>query len=305
MKKILILTDSKAGHENQSKAFARALGLPFDVAKVSFKSRFHKLLSYLFSFFGVYSGKLFSCECEGSYAAVIGAGSGVFYAARTVSIKMGVGCGVVLYPRGYRIGDFDCILAPAFDRPPKRGNIIEVPCNLVSSDEAFYDAGVKSFESHRGRPQERKAVAVVIGGPNKCSTMNAQWMREEIEKIFQKNVGCEFWVTTSRRTPGDVESVVDSFDWDYKLIYSRDKFNPIPAFVRLADRLYVSAESTGMISEACTFGSSFVDVIDNLNRGNHKFRRFVETMKSGGFIGGRRKVDLGEAFGRAKSLLKL
>ena len=31
MNKALILTDGKAGHENQSKAFARALGCDFDL----------------------------------------------------------------------------------------------------------------------------------------------------------------------------------------------------------------------------------------------------------------------------------
>ena len=48
MGKILILTDGKAGHENQSKAFARALGCEFDLVEVHFKSKFHKALSYVF-----------------------------------------------------------------------------------------------------------------------------------------------------------------------------------------------------------------------------------------------------------------
>lgn len=305
MKKILVLTDGKAGHENQSKAFARALGLEYDIAKVNFKSKAHKSLSYLLGRFGVYTRRLFDVECEEGYAAVIGAGSGVFYAARTMSRLMGVNCAVVLYPRGYRLGDFDCVLAPAFDRPAKRENVIEIPCNLVATDENFYLEGVRKFRSLRGGAAERRAVAVVIGGPNKCAGMDAEWMRGELQKIFQENCDCEFWVTTSRRTPTEVENVVDSFPWDYKLIYSRDHFNPIPAFVKLADRLYVSAESTGMISEACTFGSSEVLLIDNLNGGRHKFRRFVEMMKSGGFVGGRRKVDLGDAFRKAKELLKV
>ena len=33
----IILTDGKAGHENQSKAFARALGLDFVLVPVKFK----------------------------------------------------------------------------------------------------------------------------------------------------------------------------------------------------------------------------------------------------------------------------
>ena len=52
MSKVLILTDGKAGHENQSKAFARALGCEFELVEVHFKSKFHKVLSYLLDWAG-------------------------------------------------------------------------------------------------------------------------------------------------------------------------------------------------------------------------------------------------------------
>ena len=51
--KAIVLTDGKAGHENQSKAFARALGLDFQLVPVKFKSPFHKMLSYLFDMLGI------------------------------------------------------------------------------------------------------------------------------------------------------------------------------------------------------------------------------------------------------------
>ena len=43
----IILTDGKAGHENQSKAFARALGCEVTTLQVRFRSPLHKALSYL------------------------------------------------------------------------------------------------------------------------------------------------------------------------------------------------------------------------------------------------------------------
>ena len=51
--KAIVLTDGKAGHENQSKAFARALGLDFQLVPVKFKSPFHKMLSYFFDRLGI------------------------------------------------------------------------------------------------------------------------------------------------------------------------------------------------------------------------------------------------------------
>ena len=316
-RKVLILTDGKAGHENQSKAFARALGCDFDLVEIHFKSAFHKTLSYLFDRLGIHTLSLFANHeprtTNHAYAAVLGTGSGTFYAAKSLARKTGVKCGVVLYPRGYRIATFDCVLAPAFDRPHPAPNVITIPVNLVASDEAFYAAGTEAFRA-RYTPSNKPAVAVIVGGPNKCSTMSADWMRAQLDQIFAtykptnhepRTTNHEIWVTTSRRTPPEVEAVVDSFPFDYKLLYSKDHFNPIPAFVKLARTLYVTAESTGMISESCTFGAAEVRVLDNLKPGPHKFRRFVEDLARGGYVNGTRKVDLSEQFAHARELLEM
>ena len=323
MNKVLILTDGKAGHENQSKAFARALGCEFELVEVHFKSKLAKALSYLLDRVGVRSLRLLSTavDCnrlQSKPIAVIGTGSGTFYAAKALAKKLGVKCGVVLYPRGYDIASFDCVLAPAFDRPKAAANVIEIPANLVANDEAFYEKGVAVFLERRGQQtydSRREAVAVIVGGPNKCSTMTSEWMRTQLDAIFElrnrtseqseQSSSLEFWVTTSRRTPPEVEAVVDGYPWDYKLLYSKDHFNPIPAFVKLAKKLYVTAESTGMLSESCTFGTAEVVALDNLKPGSHKFRRFVEGLRKGGYVDGNRKVDLSAQFARAKALMGL
>ena len=305
MSKVLILTDGKAGHENQSRAFARALGCEPVLLPVQFKSPLAKALSYLLDLFGILTIRVFKdFKVLNDLKAVIGTGSGTFYAAKAIARRLGVPCGVVLYPRGYRIATFDCVLAPAFDRPAPAPNVITIPVNLVASDEAFYAAGTEAFLA-RYTPSEKPAVAVIVGGPNKCSTMSADWMKAQLERIFADTPDAEHWVTTSRRTPPEVEAVVDSFPFDYKLLYSKDHFNPIPAFVKLARTLYVTAESTGMISESCTFGTAEVRVLDNLMPGPHKFRRFVEDLVHGGYVDGARKVDLSEQFAQARKLLTI
>ena len=318
MKKILILTDGKAGHENQSKAFARALGCDFELVEVHFKSKFHKALSYIFDRLGLRTLRLLNGAAESAspFSAVVGTGSGTFYAAKAMARKLGVKCGVVLYPRGYDVASFDCVLAPAFDRPAKAPNVIEIPANLVANDESFYSKGVEAFKAHYAQSnnqtikQSDNAIAVIVGGPNKCSTMTPAWMKAQLDAIFQsdnqaikQSSNSQFWVTTSRRTPPEVEAVVDSYPWDYKLLYSKDHFNPIPAFVKLAKRLYVTAESTGMLSEACTFGTAEVVALDNLNPGPHKFRRFVEDLRQGGYVDGNRKVVLSAQFAQARALM--
>ena len=309
MQKAIVLTDGKAGHENQSKAFARALGLDFELVPVKFKSPLHKALSYLLDRLGVRTVGLLQ-GLDGlstqppNHLTVIGTGSGTFYAAKALARRIGAKCGVVLYPRGYALSSFDCILAPSFDNPAERPNVVEIPANLVANDAEFYEKGVASFAARHAGPTDN-LVGVIVGGPNKCSSMSADWMKARLDEIFAANRGAQMCVTTSRRTPADVEAVVDSYPWDYKLIYSKDHFNPIPAFVKLAKRLYVTAESTGMLSEACTFGSAEVVALDNLNPGPHKFRRFVENLRAGGYVDGCRKIDLSAQFARARALMGL
>ena len=312
--KAIVLTDGKAGHENQSKAFARALGLDFQLVPVKFKSPFHKMLSYLFDRLGIRTVSLLQGLDELLHSStppltnsstIIGTGSGTFYAAKSLARKIpGAKCGVVLYPRGYRLSSFDCILAPTFDNPAKLPNVVEIPANLVANDADFYEKGVAAFkERYQGATDN--LVGVIVGGPNKCSSMTVEWMKARLDEIFAANKGAQLCVTTSRRTPADVEALVDSYPWAYKLIYSKDHFNPIPAFVQLAKRLYVTAESTGMLSEACTFGSAEVVALDNLKPGPHKFRRFVENLRRDGYVDGCRKVDLSAEFARARELMGL
>ena len=97
MSKALILTDGKAGHENQSKAFARALGCEFDLVSVAFKSKFAKAFSYLLHNIGIHTHCAFNCQLPTTnYQLIIGTGSGTFYAAKTLAKRLGIPCGVVL-----------------------------------------------------------------------------------------------------------------------------------------------------------------------------------------------------------------
>ena len=195
----IVLTDGKAGHENQSRAFARALGLDVRLVPVRFKSSLCKALSYLLDRMNILTTSLleFESPCEPA-KWVIGTGSGTFYAAKALARRFGARCGVVLYPRGYRLSTFDCILAPSFDSPSKRPNIVEVPANLVASDSAFYEKGVAAFKERHEGPMEN-IVGVIVGGPNKCASLTADWMKARLDEVFAANKGAQLCVTTSRR----------------------------------------------------------------------------------------------------------
>ena len=311
MKKLLIVTDGKAGHENQSKAFCNALGYDFDCVRVSYPSRLHKGLAYLADRLGLLSERLYAIEpTDGFYSAVVCTGSTAFYPGKVSAHRRGIPVAAVLYPSGYKL-NFDCILAPGFDLPPHRPNIITIPVNLTSTDAAFYEAGVAAFKT-RHTPK-KTAVALIVGGPNAIATLTVETMKRELDRVFSATEGLERWVTTSRRTPPEVEALIDGYPFDFKLIYSRDTFNPIPAFVSLCERLFVTADSTGMISEAVTRGAAKVEILMNLKSASSKFSRFVGDLEREGAVhvfDGRlgtacRKIDLSSAFKQARQMLKL
>ena len=59
---LLILSDGKPGHLNQSLAFAKLLKCDYQVRKVHFHNRLCKAISYLLDRFGIYSDLLFAIE---------------------------------------------------------------------------------------------------------------------------------------------------------------------------------------------------------------------------------------------------
>ena len=311
MKKLLIVTDGKAGHENQSKAFCGALGYEYDCVRVSYPTRLHKALSYVVDRMGLVVDYPFTIEkTDGYYAAVVCTGSTAFYPGKCAARRRGIPVAAILYPGGYKL-DFDCILAPGFDQPPRQPNIIRMPVNLSSTSAAFYEAGLAAFRERHA--QRKPAVAVIVGGPNAIAAMSVETMRRELDRLFALTDGRERWVTTSRRTPPAVEALIDTYPFDYKLLFSRDTFNPIPAFVTLCERLFVTADSTGMISEAVTRGTASVEVLMNLKGSSSKFARFIANLEQeravhvfDGTLGtANRKIDLAPIFENARALLKL
>jgi mitochondrial fission protein ELM1 len=262
--KALLLTDGKPGHENQSVALCRHLGLDYETVTVSYPRRLAKALSYLFDRLGIYTDRLFqSSEFRVQYPEfrlVVSAGSTTFYPNKVLARKLGVPNAAILNPKGYRL-NFTRILCPAYDHPPKRKNIIELPLNLCAADESFFAAKAEEFKAKHA--PAAPASGFIIGGPNAVSTLDAGEIKKQLEQAFALTTGGERWVTTSRRTPADVEAVIESLPFDYRLINSRDPYNPVPAFIHLCDRLFVTSDSASMISECASFGTAAVEILMN------------------------------------------
>lgn len=278
----LILSDGKPGHENQSKALAEGLGLSFRIVPCVFPSKACKTLSYLLDRLGIRPNLTGVPLPEDRPSLLIGAGSNTFYTLKVLKRALGVPCVAVLTPGGYRFGGFDAVLAPVFDTPPDLPNVIRMPTNLTPARPDFYVEQTKAFRERYTQTKPR-AVAVIVGGRNAIADVTPGWLGDQLRRIFDATPDCEHWVTTSRRTSPEAEAVIDSFPFDYRLIFSRERFNPIPAFVTSCEMLFVTADSTGMLSEAVAIGTSAVEVLDNLSAKAGKFGRFVDGLCEAGY----------------------
>jgi len=277
--KALILSDGKPGHFNQSMALCKHLGLDFEITETAYPNRFCKALSYLLDRLGIYTPRLFSCSwTPDPCRLIISTGSTTYYPNKVIAKSLAVPNIAVLLPVGYRL-DFSHIICPAYDRPPKQANITELPLNLCAADESFFTEKAAGFRAKHA--PEKPAVGFIIGGDNAVSKMNPALLEEQLKRAFElTGDGCERWVTTSRRTPRAVEELVDALPFDYKLINSRDPYNPVPAFIALCDRLFVTGDSASMISEATSFGSAAVEIlIMPQTRSPNKFEELVKGLE--------------------------
>jgi len=279
--KVLLLTDGKPGHENQSIALCRHLGLTYETVTVSYPCKSTKGLSYIFDRLGIYTDKIFQIADSrflvADFDLVISTGSTTFYPNKVLARKLGIPNIAILNPKGYR-PDFTWILCPAYDHPPKQKNIIELPLNLCAADKSFFLEKAKEFETKH--TPKTKAVGFVIGGPNAISTIDAAALKIQMEQAFALTPDCEHWVTTSRRTPADVEAVIEALPFDYRLINSRDSYNPVPAFIQLCDRLFITSDSASMISECASFGNACVEILMNRQtKTPNKFQELIQGLE--------------------------
>lgn len=250
-KRLLILSDGKPGHVNQSIAFARQLGYEYDLSLVSFKKRWGKGLSYLLDRVGVYSAHLFNAEIQTvKYTAIVSAGSETYYANRTVARQLQCKSVAIMLPKGYRF-DFDLIIAQQHDNPPQSENIISVPINI-------------SYVEPQGivKPQiGQKYISLVIGGDSQYCRMDPAVLRKQLNRIFTLFPNHKVWMTTSRRTPKMVEEMLRQFSYEQAVYYSQEAINPIPDYLQHSEYVFLTADSSSMISEAVSFGTSFIEIL--------------------------------------------
>ena len=299
----LILSDGKPGHFHQSIALCQHLGLPYETCEVAFPSPIHRILSHVFDACGIYSAFPFRTQSTlPSADIVISTGSRTYYANKVVARKLGAKSVAILAPRGYQ-WNFDALLIPDYDHPPKQDNVIPLPINISYMAPELIEEKVNEFrQRHEPKTSQAPKVGILLGGDNKAGKMNPQQISLQLDQIQQKHPDSEIWVTTSRRTPQDVEADLRTRDFAYRHLYSEEPYNPIPAFIHLCDHLYVSTDSTSMLSECVSSGKAKVSLIETTCSEKHK--ALANNLQKLNLIDTDQKIDISECLQKLNHLLQ-
>lgn len=272
--KVLILSDLKAGHLNQSLAFCELKNLKYDIIELENISRFKKTLSYILDFFSIYIN-LFNLDTKltNKYKAVISTGSLTYYANKYISKKYKIKSLAIMLPKGFRYSDFDYILASTHDIKESSNNIISMPLNLSINKP-------KNLLQRK----EEKSLAIILGGDNSVFKMSKETIKELLDDVFTKFPKHLKYITTSRRTSKEIDDLLLDYKFDYEVIFSKNsKINPIPDFIEVCDELFISIDSTSMLSEARANSNANLHIIklDSLKENTkfHVLAKNIEDMK--------------------------
>jgi len=273
MNRILILNDGRMGHLNQSVALAKYLEVPYDVMEVMPKYSWSKPLTYILDKLGLKTKFLFHSVMlpHNAYEMVVGTGSLTYYMVKVFAKELEAKSVVMMLPQAYKY-DFDIIFAQIHDMPPKQENIIEIPANFAYVEpQGIYKA-------------KKKSIGIVIGGNNKIFTMSKEKLQTQLDFIVKHYQGYEIAVTTSPRTSEVVEQLVESYYFGYEVIFSKNRINPIPDFLEQCETVFITGDSTSMISEAVSYGRTNVIVLPLESQKTNKFERFIKSLEKEGYL---------------------
>lgn len=173
---------------------------------------------------------------------------------------------------------FDAVVPPAHDG--LRGkNVIPTLGAVNHVTPALLQQGAERWRAtFAGLP--RPLIAVLIGGASKAYNLDkaaATALASQLSAL-QTASGCGFAITTSRRTGRENEARLrDALSGPTTYFWDGEGENPYFGMLALADHIFVTADSTNMITEAAASGKP-VHILD-LPGGSPKFDRFHQSMR--------------------------
>jgi len=286
-KKVLILSDAKAGHLRQSEGLARILAFNLEakgfqvetlIRQVRFKNKWHRFLFTLkvllvgkypqFSFVHRLTKHL-TDETQKSLQGicpdvVISSGS-LLYAVNYLLSRAHQAKAIVLM-RPVFLGRkrFDLVVEPAHDHPPVKKNILSVSGALNTIDRQYCLVAAQKLSNSGvfALAPAKFCLGILIGGDSKTFTLQKEDLRLALRqvKVAADELDANIFITTSRRTPAHIERMIkDEFCGNPRcklLVIANEKNIPdaVAGILGLSRIVVTTPESISMICEASSSG---------------------------------------------------
>lgn len=316
-RKILILDDGKAGHRRQSQALAKITKdyleekgkkVSLRIIKVRLKNRFAKFLlpiagRLIYKYDYKICNQLLKISlAKESYEALVSVGSdivvscgsslsGLNYLFSKINRAKSL---TIMRPYLVNTDKFDLTVIPYHDGPVLKKNIVETEGALNLVDDEYLKIQtqllVSAWTGTSPVPTDCSFyIGLLIGGETKDFHLSVDLIRVIIEQIkcFCEKEKAGVLITTSRRTPAEVEALIKKEFKDYPycpFLVIVNEENPdyaIGGILGLSRVVIASPESISMVSEAvCAPGHTIV--FDA--RVGPRHRKFLNHLSDKGYI---------------------
>ena len=257
--RVWVLLGAGAGDNAQLLRLAEALGWPFEAKRIRY-NRLNRCPNLLLG-----ASKLtVDTQCSDPLAPpwpdlVIGASRRAAPLARWIK-KQSVGRSrlVHLLHAQAPLHHFDLVVTTPQYRLPERSNVLH---NLLPLNAAQAEVLESSEAQWRARLEHlpRPWIAVLVGGNSSSYRLDAFTARQlgQFTSRTARETGGSLLISTSPRTLPDAAdallAAVESPAYVYRWQPNKDE-NPYLAYLALADRFIVTADSASMLAEACSTG---------------------------------------------------
>jgi len=280
-----VVTDGKAGMENQCLGLAEALGTTPIIKRVELRSPWKQLspflrhgLAYAYS----KGGSPIEAPWPDILIATGRASVPAALYARRMSKKDGAKGTFTVQIQNPVIDPsrFDLVVVPRHDTltganvMSTRGSLHRVTLQKLKQEAEIFLPQITHLPAPR--------IAVLIGGSNAVYSLMAREMKviaEQLKALCQAGAG--LMITPSRRTGEENLALLHNILRDTpSFIWNEEGANPYYGMLGLADAIITTCDSVNLVSEACSTGKP-VMIID-LPGGSDKFRRFHQAMRDDG-----------------------
>jgi mitochondrial fission protein ELM1 len=258
--RVWVLLGDRAGDNGQVLRLAEALGWPFEAKRIRY-NRLNRCPNLLLG-----ASKL-TVDTRRSDSLVppwpdlvIGASRCAAPLARWIKKQSGGRSRLVhLLHTQAPLHYFDLVVTTAQFLLPKRSNVLH---NLLPLNAAAPEVLASSATQWRERLDHlpRPWIALLVGGNTSSYRLDASTARQlgEFSSRRARETGGSLLISSSPRTPPDAAdalvAAVEGPAYVYRWQPTNKDANPYLAYLALADRFIVTADSVSMLAEACSTG---------------------------------------------------